>query len=373
MLLLIPGPVTTRPEVRAALGVDIAPWDFDFRPIYAGVRDRLLRVANGIEGEHVALPLPGCGHFITEAAIRSFIPPGGRLLVPLTGGYAERMIRLAREAGRVPVPMPINAVETTPPEAVAAALERDTTITHVGLIQSETASGIVHDVDAIGAVARMHGRRMIVDAVSAFGALPLDMAAHPEIDAAVFTANKCLEGFPGIAYAIARIDRLEQCAGIAGSWSFDLSDVYAHVVPRGDGRPRFTPPAQIVNALNVALDALDREGGRAARLARYTANMRALYDGMSRLGIRPFVTLAHQGPIIVNFHAPDDPAWQLQRFVDALKRRGVLISNFYNTPTPGFRVGCIGAVTPSDMAGAVEAMHQAMRDIGINNRAGENQ
>lgn len=371
MLLLIPGPVTTRPEVRAAAGVDIAPWDFDFRPIYAGVRERLLRIANAQSGEHTALPLPGCGHFITEAALRTFIPPGGRILIPLTGGYADRMIRLAREAGRVPVPLPIVETEQLPIDVVAAALEHDASITHVGLIQSETASGVVHDADAIGAVVRAHGRRMIVDAVSAFGALPLDMAAHPEIDAAVFTANKCLEGLPGIAYAIARIDRLEACAGNAGSWSFDLSDVYAQVVTRGDGRPRFTPPAQIVNALNRALDFLDHEGGRPARLARYTANKDALYSGMTRLGLKPFVQPEHQGPIIVNVHAPDDPAWNLQRFVDALKTRGVLISNFYNTPTPGFRVGCIGAITPADMAGAVEAMDQAMSDIGVSPAARE--
>jgi 2-aminoethylphosphonate-pyruvate transaminase len=212
---------------------------------------------------------------------------------------------------------------------------------------------------------------MIVDAVSAFGAMPMDMSAHPEIDAAVFTANKCLESLPGIAYAIARIDRLEQCAGIAGSWSFDLSDIYAQVVRSGDGRPRFTPPAQIVNALSKALDFLDQEGGPAGRLARYTSNMRVLYDGMIRLGLQPYVRPEHQGPIIVNVHAPADPAWDLLRFVDALKKRGVLISNFYNTPTPGFRVGCIGAISPADMAGAVEAMDQALNDIGVNNRAGE--
>lgn len=373
MLLLIPGPVMTRPEVRAALGVDIAPWDFDFRDVYADVRSRLLRIANGVGHEHVALPLPGCGHFVTEAAIRSFVRPGGRLLIPMTGSYSDRMVRLAREAGRVPVPMPIVATEAISPDAVADALERDRSITHVGLVQSETGSGVVHDVDAIGAAVKAHGRRMIVDAVSAFGAMPMDMSAHPEIDAAVFTANKCLEALPGIAYAIARTDRLEECAGIAGSWSFDLSDIYAQVVRSGDGRPRFTPPAQIVNALNTALDFFDREGGRAARLARYTANMRTLYDGMIRLGLRPFVQPDHQGPIIVNVHAPADPAWDLQRFVDALKLRGVLISNFYNTPTPGFRVGCIGAITPTDMTGAVEAMDRALNDIGVNNRAGETQ
>jgi 2-aminoethylphosphonate-pyruvate transaminase len=372
MLLLIPGPVTTRPEVRAALNVDIAPWDFDFRPIYAGVRHKLLRIAGGVEGEHAALPLPGCGHFITEASIRTFIPEGGRLLVPMTGGYADRMIRLAREAKRVPVPLAIDETETIRPDDVAAALEHDPSITHVGLIQSETASGVVNDVDVIGAVVRGYERRMIVDAVSAFGALPMDISRHPEIDATVFTANKCLEALPGIAYAIARIDRLEQCTGNAASWSFDLADIYANIAKRGDGRPRFTPPAQVVNALNVALDVLEQEGGREARLARYTQNMRTLYDGMARLGVRPFVHPDHQGPIIVNFHAPDHPAWDLQHFVDALKRRGVVISNFYNTPTPGFRVGCIGAITPSDMAGAVEAMHMALRDIGVTIKTGAN-
>jgi 2-aminoethylphosphonate-pyruvate transaminase len=370
MLLLIPGPVMTRPEVRAALGVDIAPWDFDFRDIYAGVRDRLLRIANGTAGEHIVLPLPGSGHFMIEAAIRSFLPPGGRILIPLSGGYGNRFVRLAREAGRDPVPMPMVQTETISPDAVGQALERDPTITHVGLVQSETGSGVVHDVDTIGPVVKAHGRRMIVDAVSAFGALPMDMSAHPEIDATVFTANKCLESLPGNAYAVARIDRLEQCAGNAGSWSFDLHDLYKN---ESDNRPRFTTPVQSINALNTALEFFDVEGGRPARLARYTANMRTLYNGMVGIGLAPYVQPDHQGPIIVNVHAPADPAWNLQRFVDALKLRGVLISNFYNTPTPGFRVGCIGAITPSDMAGAVAAMDVALNDIGVNNRAGENQ
>ncbi len=370
MLLLIPGPVTTRPEVRAACDDDIAPWDFDFREIYAGVRAKLLRFANGDEYEHTALPLPGCGHFIVEAAIRSFVAPGGKILIPMTGNYGGRMIHLTGGAGRVPVTLPMVETEPLSPAMVATALERDPSITHVGLVQSETGSGVAHDVDAIGAAVKAQGRRMIVDAVSAFGALPMDMSAHSEIDAAVFTANKCLESLPGMAYAIARIDSLEKCAGIAGSWSLDLSDVYAQVVSRGDGRPRFTPPAQIVNALNVALDLLEQEGGPPARLTRYQANMRTLYEGMILIGIQPFLPREHQGPIIVNFHAPDDPAWNLQRFVDALKRRGVVISNFYNTPTPGFRIGCIGAITPANMEDAVAAMDLALNDIGVKNRQG---
>jgi 2-aminoethylphosphonate-pyruvate transaminase len=367
MLLLIPGPVTTRPEVRQALTRDIAPWDNEFRDVFTRLRGRILRLAGGVEGQHATLPLQGCGHFITEAAVRTFLPPGGRILIPATGAYADHMIRLTREAGRVPVPLPMGPADTTDPQAVARALEADPTLTHVGMVYSETGSGVIHDVQAVGAVVRAAGRRMIVDAVSAFGALPLDLSEQPEVDAAVFTTNKCLEALPGVAFAVARIDRLLACAGNAGSWSLDLSNVYDHAMRNGWGSFRFTPPAQLLAALDVALDYHEAEG-QPARLARYTANMRIVYDGMRDLGLTPWLPASRQGPVIVVAHAPADPAWNLQAFVDALKLRGILISNFYNTPRPTFRVGCIGAITPLDMTGAVQAMDHALWEIGVRNR-----
>ncbi len=367
MLLLIPGPVTTRPEVRQALTRDIAPWDNDFRQFLTRLRLRILGIAGGVEGQHVTLPLQGCGHFVTEAAVRTFLPPGGRILIPATGAYADRMIRLTQEAGRVPVPLPMGLAHTTDPRAVARALAADPGLSHVGMVYSETGSGIIHDVRAVGAVVREAGRRMIIDAVSAFGALPLDLSSLPEADAVVFTTNKCLEALPGVAFAVARTDRLLACVGNAGSWSLDLSNIYDHALRAGPGSFRFTPPAQILAALDVALNYHDKEG-QAARLARYTANMRVLHAGVCKLGLTPWLPAAAQGPVIVNVHAPADPAWDLQAFVDALKSRGVLISNFHNTPTPTFRVGCIGAITPEDMAGAVRAIDHALGEIGVKRR-----
>jgi 2-aminoethylphosphonate-pyruvate transaminase len=369
MLLLIPGPVTTRPEVRQALAQDIAPWDNEFRHFLARLRGRILLLAGGVADQHATLPLQGCGHFVTEAALRTFLPPGGRILIPGTGAYADRMIRLAREAGRVPVTLPMGLTEATDPASVAAALEADPSLSHVGMVYSETGSGVIHDVDSVGAVVRAAGRRMIIDAVSAFGALPFEMSAHPEVDAAVFTTNKCLEALPGVGFAIARIDRLLACAGNAGSWSFDLCSIYEHALRSGWGSFRFTPPAQILAALDVALDFLEAEG-QAARLARYTANMRTLYDGLVEMGLSLWLPPSRQGPVIINVHAPADPAWNLQAFVDALKSREILISNFYNTPSPTFRLGCIGAVTPDDMVGVVRAMDEALREIGITRREG---
>ena len=364
MLLLIPGPVATHPDVRAAMAQDFAPWDRDFCALYARVRERM-RVLAGGTAQHIALPVPGSGHYGIEAAVRSFIPPGGRILVPMTGSYAERMVRLAREAGRVVVELPASLVEPVAPEAVAAALAADPAISHVGLVYSETSSGVVHDAAAVGAAVRAAGRRMILDAVSAFGALPIDLSGQPEIDAMVCTANKCLEGLPGLAFVVARADRLEAAPGLAGSWSLDLADIAANARRAHPGSARFTPPAQVIAALDVALDRLAQEGGPAKRLARYAANMRVIHDGAATLGLTACLSRTAQGPIVVNILAPADPAWNLQHFVDALKARGVLISNFYNTKEPSFRVGCIGAITPAQMRGALDAMGAALRDIGI--------
>ena len=365
MKLLIPGPVSTHADVRAALAQDFAPWDNDTMPMIAGVRDRVLAIAGGVRGQHAALMLPGCGHYGIEAAIRTFLPPGGRILIPDTGPYAGRMTRLTNEAGRVAVPLPVPQDRPIDPAEIAAALAADPDIGHIGILHSETGSGVIHDPAAIGAVARALGRRTIVDSVSAFGALPLNLLDQPEIDAIIFSSNKCFEGLPGIVFAVAPVGRLEACAGQAGSWSFDLADIYQHDLQGLPGSFRFTPPIQIIAAFAVALDRFEAEGGQPARLARYTSNMRTFYAGMLDLGLTPMLAPEHQGPIVVNIHAPAHPAWNLQRFVDALKQRGFLISNFHNTPEPSFRVGCIGAITPADMAEAVKMIGRALLGIGV--------
>lgn len=363
MLLLIPGPVQTRPEVRAVMAQDIAPWDRDFQAVYARIRERIVGVAGGTPGVHATLPIQGAGHFVTEAALRSFVPPGGRVLIPMNGAYATRMARLAREAGREVVALDLPDTRGATAADILPALEADPAIGHLAMVFNETGSGIVNDAEGIGAAVRGAGRRMILDAVSAFGVLPFRLDQHPECDALVFTSGKCLEGMPGMGFAVARIDRTEACAGQAGSWSLDLSDVLVHARRSGWGSIRFTPPVQAIAAFDVALDIHAAEGGQPARLARYRANADALYDGVLGLGLRPYLGRDEQGPVIVTVHQPDDPRFDLMAFVEALKRRGVLISNFYNTEAPTFRIGAIGAVTPEDMRRAVAAIGEALAEI----------
>src|SRR3954469_17237629 len=245
MLLLIPGPVMTHDAVREAAARDYAPWDNDFRAIVRRVRERVLALAGGREGEHAALLLQGCGHFALGPAARTFVPEAGRILVPKTGHYADRIERLATEAGRVVVPLPVPADKRTYPAALRAALASDPSITHVALVYSETSTGVVHDVPALAEVAGQAGRRVIVDAIFAFGAMPFDIGGLPMVDSVAFTSNKCIEGLPGVAFTIARVDRLEASSAQAQSWSFDLADIYKHY-QRAPGAHRFTPAAQAV-------------------------------------------------------------------------------------------------------------------------------
>ena len=363
MLLLIPGPVQTRPEVRAAMAQDIAPWDSGFQPVYARVRERIVAVAGGTPGVHATLPIQGAGHFVTEAALRTFVAPGAKVLIPMNGAYATRMARLAREAGRVVVELPLTDTRGATAADILPALDADPAIGTVAMVFNETGSGIVNDAAGIGDALRARDVRLVLDAVSAFGVLPFPLADHPECDALVFTSGKCLEGMPGMGFAVARIDRVEACAGNAGSWSFDLSDVLAHARRSGWGSIRFTPPVQAIAAFDVALDLYEREGGQAARLARYRENAAILYDGVLALGLEPYLAREHQGPVIVTIHQPADPRFDLMQFVEALKRRGVLISNFYNTSAPTLRIGAIGAITTDDIRRAVSAIGATLDEV----------
>ena len=361
MLLLIPGPVQTDPRVRAAMAVDIAPWDLDFRAEYAALREKITAIAGGTPGQHVTLPLQGSGHFIVEAAIRTFIPEGGRFVLPMNGTYADRMFRLATEAGRVPVPIALPDTRPVTAAELDAALAAAPDATHLCAVISETGTGILNDPEVLGAAARRAGRRLILDAVSAFGAWPFRLTDHPEVDAITFTSNKCLEGMPGFAFAVCPTERTRARLGKANSWSFDLADVLVSG-ERAPGSSRFTPAVQVLHSFGTAIELYEAEGGQPARLARYRENMRVLRAGMEALGIRPYLAAENQGPVIGIFHQPGGN-FALQPFVDALKRRGVLISNFHNTVEPTFRVGTIGAVTPDDMRHAVAAIGEALREL----------
>jgi 2-aminoethylphosphonate-pyruvate transaminase len=358
--LFTPGPLTTSPTVKEATLHDLGSRDRLFIETVRRIRTRLLALCGADPAEHAAIPVQGSGTFGVEAVVGSAIPDGGKLLVAENGVYGARIARIA-EVLRIPVERLVGP-EHLPVDAarVAAALAADRAITHVAVVHSETTTGIINPLEPIAAAVRAERRALIIDAMSSFGGLPLDVRALG-CDFVVSSPNKCLQGLPGFAFVIAR--RAALAAGRARSLSLDLQAQLEGL--DGTGQFRFTPPVQALLALDRALDELAAEGGIPARAARYHRNHRTLVAGMERLGFRAFLAPEHQGPIITSFHYPAHPRFRFEAFYDGLARRGLVIYPGKLGHADCFRVGTIGHLFPSDLEELVAAVAAVLTELEL--------
>ncbi len=360
-ILLTPGPLTTSLATKTAMLRDWGSWDASFNAVTARVRERLTAIVNG-GSTHVCVPLQGSGTFSVEAAVNTLVPRNGHLLVLINGAYGKRLARLTEMMGRkLSVFETAEDVPTTGAD-VARKLDADPSITHVGLIHCETSTGILNPLPEIAEAVAQRGRRLIVDAMSSFGAIPIDAKAVP-FDALIAASGKCIEGPPGMGFVFARKSALEQCAGNSTSLSLDLYDQWTYMEKTTQWR--YTPPTHVVVALDAALDQYLAAGGQPARLARYTANCEMLIAGMKEMGFRPFLDARIQAPIIVTFHAPADPRYAFKAFYDKVRDKGFILYPGKLTQVETFRVGCIGAIGPDEMRHAVNAVRDALVDLGI--------
>jgi 2-aminoethylphosphonate-pyruvate transaminase len=360
-ILLTPGPLTTSLATRTAMLRDWGSWDASFNAVTASVRARLGAIINARD-THVCVPLQGSGTFSVEAAVNTLVPRDGHLLVLINGAYGKRLAKLAQMMGRR-----ITQFETAEDVPTTAAdvdglLARDPSITHVGLIHCETSTGIENPLAAIAAVVAKHRRALIIDAMSSFGALPIDAQAIP-FDALIAASGKCIEGPPGMGFVFARKSVLEKSEGRSSSLAMDLHDQWAYMEKTTQWR--FTPPTHVLVALDAALAQYVEEGGQPARLARYRANCDALLTGLAELGLKSFLPPAIQAPIIVTIHAPRDPRFAFKDFYARVRDKGFVLYPGKLTQVETFRVGCIGAIGPDEMRSAVHAMGDALDEMGV--------
>jgi 2-aminoethylphosphonate-pyruvate transaminase len=360
-ILLTPGPLTTTLRTKLAMLRDWGSWDSDFIAVTARVRASLLKIIHG-EDTHVVVPLQGSGTFSVEAAVATLVPRDGHVLVLDNGAYCKRAARLATLMGRTCTVMGFDESAQVSAAALEEKLRADKTITHVVMIHCETGAGVWNPLQEVADVCATHGKGLIVDAMSSFGALPID-ARETRFDALIAASGKCLEGVPGMGFVFIRKAVIDGCAGQSQSLAMDLHDQYTYM--ERTGQWRFTPPTHVLVALAEAILQFDEEGGQPARLARYTENYRTLIHGMSRLGFMPFLDPGVQAPIIVTFHAPGDPRYDFKTFYASARARGFILYPGKLTQMETFRVGCIGAIGPNEMEQAVQAVALALEDMGI--------
>lgn len=364
--LLTPGPLTTAFSVKEAMLRDWGSWDADFRAMTKSLCEQLVALAGDTRGEFACVPMQGSGSYCVEAMLGTFVPRDGKVLVLANGAYGLRAAETMRYIGRAYTL--IDKGDYMPPrgDEVGAALDADPAITHVIAIHCETSSGILNPVAEISEAVYARGRRLLIDSMSAFGAIDLDVN-RIRYEAMVSSANKCIEGVPGFGFVIARKTALEAAKGNCHSLSLDVHAQWANMVKSGQWR--FTPPTHVVAALLEALRIHAEEGGVAARGARYARNRDVMVAGMRELGFETLLKDRWLSPIIVTFFCPADANFVFSRFYDLMKARGFIIYPGKLTVADSFRIGVIGRMDEHVMCRVVAAARDSLADLGVTSAA----
>ena len=360
--LLTPGPLTTSYAVKKAMLRDWGSWDAEFRSVTAEMRKMLLDLVNDTAGEFDCVPMQGSGTFSVEAMLASFIPRDGKVLLLSNGAYGKRIVQTLDYLGRDHVV--IDKGDYMPPRGaeVTEALRSDPMISHVVVVHCETSSGILNPIDEISQAVYAEGCNLLIDSMSAFGAIPLDVK-EIRYEAMVSSANKCIEGVPGFGFVIARKDELAAAKGRSHSLSLDIHAQWAHM--NKTGQWRFTPPTHVVVAFLEALKAHRAEGGVAGRGARYAGNRDRLVTGMRDLGFETLLKDRWLSPIIVTFFCPAQEAFKFEAFYEKMKQKGFIIYPGKLTVVDSFRIGCIGQMDETVMRRVVQAAADALAEMGV--------
>jgi 2-aminoethylphosphonate-pyruvate transaminase len=360
-ILLTPGPLTTSLATKQAMLRDWGSWDASFNAITRSLCDDLVAIVHG-EATHVCVPMQGSGTFSVEAAIGNLVPRDGKVLVPQNGAYCQRILKICKVLGRAAVELPIPEDQPATAALVEAALLRDPSITHVAQVHCETGAGVLNELPEIARLCKRLGKGLIVDAMSSFGAIEIDVRTMP-FDALIAATGKCIEGVPGMGFVLVDKAVLERSQSNSHSLALDLHDQYTYM--QRTSQWRFTPPTHVVAAFRAALDQFLEEGGQPVRGERYRLNCATLVEGMTGLGLRPFLQAERQAPIIVTFHAPDDARYDFGTFYARVRERGYILYPGKLTQIETFRVGCIGAIDYNEMRNVVGAIGETLKSMGI--------
>lgn len=329
-------------------------WDEDYNVhIVEEIRKGLVQLATRKTDDYTSILMQGSGTYCVEATLGSVITPKHKLLILSNGAYGDRMGNIAEYHGMNYDMLAFDETEQVSVEYVDDYLAHNAEITHVAVVHCETTTGILNPLKEITHMVKMHGKKLIVDAMSSFGGVPLDVE-ELGIDFMISSANKCIQGVPGFGFIIARKSELQYCKGVSKSLSLDIYDQW-DAMEKGHGKWRFTSPTHVVRAFKQAMDELAAEGGVEARHARYCRNHDVLVEGMRSLGFKTLLKDEVQSPVITSFLYPDKE-FNFKEFYHQLKEKGFVIYPGKISQADTFRIGNIGDVFPEDFSRLIEAI-----------------
>lgn len=362
-LLFTPGPLTTSLTVKEAMLHDLGSRDAAFIKIVKEIREKLLAMGNvNKEKGYETVIMQGSGTFGVESVLTSSVPGDGHLLILINGAYGVRMTQMCEYADINYDTLRYPENESPKAEDVAKFLTDNPSITHVATVHCETTTGIFNDIKAIGEVVSQFNKTYIVDAMSSFGAVPIDIQ-ECKIDFLTSSSNKCIEGVPGFSFTIAKRDALVRCKGIARSLSLDLFAQWEGL--EKNGQFRFTPPTHALLAFHTAINEQEQEGGVKGRSQRYQENYNTLVAGMRSLGFKEYLEQEKQGYIISSFIYPEDNNFNFEQFYTKLNDRDYVIYPGKLTQVDCFRIGNIGHIKKQHINGLLKAIEEVLDEMQV--------
>lgn len=362
-LLFTPGPLTTSLTVKEAMLHDLGSRDVAFIDIVRKIRTKLLGMGQvSQEQGYETIIMQGSGTFGVEAVLTSTVPANGHILVLINGAYGERMTKMLEYANIKYDTLRYAENESPRAEDVEKFLTDNPSVTHVVTVHCETTTGIFNPIKAIGEVVKRFNKTYIVDAMSSFGAVPVDIKAC-NIDFLVSSSNKCIEGVPGFSFTIASKRALDECKGRARSLSFDLYAQWEGL--EKSGQFRFTPPTHVLLAFYQAILEHELEGGVEGRAERYKANYNTLMAGMRQLGFKEYLEPEKQGYIISSFIYPEDKNFDFQQFYMLLNERDLVIYPGKLSQVDCFRIGNIGHMGKKEIEKLLAAIEEVLKEMNV--------
>lgn len=362
MLLLNPGPVTLTEYVRnSLLQPDLCHRESEFFDLQDEIKKRILAIYELDPAQWAAILITGSGTAAVESMLAGLVPETGRLLIVENGVYGERIAQISAQYGIMYKRIVGDWMQGLNLDVITSELDstlKDQRFSHLAVVHHETTTGRLNDLPSLSKLCCERGVKLLVDAVSSFGAEQLNFSDESLIGIAA-TANKCLHAVPGVSFVVVR--RTAICQATSRTYYLDLKRLI-HLQDQRD--TPFTPAIHAYYSLAAALCELKEQGGRRTRYQNYSALSEQVLIGMKALGIEPVVPISQSSVVLRAYHLPTGLTYA--KLHDALKAEGfVIYAGQRDLSKTLFRISTMGDLNSADIDRLLKGVAKVINELKI--------
>jgi len=346
--LFAPGPVLTDKRVKeAALAPDICHRRADFENIYAGLRQKLVRLYRGTKANYTTVVVSGSGTASNETVLSSVLREGEKVLLITNGEFGERLRKIV-ECYRLGINLlAFEWGETPSLSQVEEQLRNDKDISLVSMVFHETSTGMINPVHEVGVLAKKYGKLYHVDAISAIGGEDVNVL-RDHIDFCTGVPNKSVGGLPGVSFICVRNEAYNKVKQVEPRRNIYLNLQHHMAEANRHNQTPNTPSVVMFITLDKALDVLFEEGQDMV-IERYKECAGIIRKGVKDLGLNLLIENEQlMSNTVTSVFLPKQHS--LSSFMDKLEERGYVVylgkGKFLDMNM--FQIANMGQIYPDD-------------------------